>query len=195
MTRCAGSRGTGFACKGQRVIVPVTNRADAIGLLELLLPATPDKGVLEAVGQAAHVLAYVVIANGCFTDLYTWGKRSRPPTLAAEIQYQLLSASLSCEAAQFTLCGSLEPSEDLSGDTFDHALDRDTLHISVTDAMGHDADAALAATVLAGALRGAPAAQEPAPARWTIPSGCPCTYTTLTVSRISICAPGIVCSC
>lgn len=141
--------------QGQRVIVPVTNRGDAIGLLELLLPATPAPDVLEAVGEAAHVLAYVVIANGRFTDLYTWGKRSRPPTLAAEIQYQLLPSSLSCEAAQFTLCGSLEPSAALSGDTFDYALDRDTLHISVTDPMGHDIDAALAATVLVGALRGA----------------------------------------
>ncbi|MFF9623211.1 PP2C family protein-serine/threonine phosphatase [Streptomyces griseosporeus] len=141
--------------RGQRVIVPVTNRGDAIGLLELLLPAGPGDGVLDEVGEAAHILAYVVIANGRFTDLYTWGKRSRPPTLAAEIQYQLLPPSLSCEAAQFTLCGHLEPSEDLSGDTFDYALDRDTLHVSVTDPMGHDIDAALAATVLVSALRGA----------------------------------------
>ncbi|MFJ8082762.1 PP2C family protein-serine/threonine phosphatase [Streptomyces sp. NPDC096205] len=144
--------GTG---QGQRVIVPVTNRGDAIGLLELFLPADPGDNVLDEVGETAHVLAYVVIANGRFTDLYTWGKRSRPPTLAAEIQYQLLPPSLSCEAAQFTLCGSLEPSEDLSGDTFDYALDRDTLHVSVTDPMGHDIHSALAATVLVGALRGA----------------------------------------
>ncbi|WP_434481569.1 PP2C family protein-serine/threonine phosphatase [Streptomyces sp. NBC_01281] len=141
--------------RGQRVIVPVTNRGDAIGLLELLLPAAPGEDTLKAVGEAAHVLAYVVIANGRFTDFYTWGKRSRPPTLAAEIQYQLLPPSLSCEAAQFTLCGNLEPSENLSGDTFDYTLDRDTLHVSVTDPMGHDIGAALAATVLVGALRGA----------------------------------------
>jgi hypothetical protein len=141
--------------QGQRVIVPVTNRGDAIGLLELLLPAAPGEDVLDEVGEAAHVLAYIVIANGRFTDFYTWGKRSRPPTLAAEIQYQLLPSSLSCEAAQFTLCGSLEPSEDLSGDTFDYTVDRDALHVSVTDPMGHDLDAALAATVLVSALRGA----------------------------------------
>ncbi|WP_328861242.1 PP2C family protein-serine/threonine phosphatase [Streptomyces sp. NBC_00306] len=141
--------------RGQRVIVPVTNRGDAIGLLELLLPVAPGEDVLDTVGEAAHILAYVVIANGRFTDFYTWGKRSRPPTLAAEIQYQLLPPSLSCEAAQFTLCGSLEPSEDLSGDTFDYTVDRDTLHVSVTDPMGHDIGAALAATVLVGALRGA----------------------------------------
>ncbi|MGW1728776.1 PP2C family protein-serine/threonine phosphatase [Streptomyces sp. NPDC002306] len=141
--------------QGQRVIVPVTNRGDAIGLLELLLPDDPGEDVIDEVGEAAHVLAYIVIANGRFTDFYTWGKRSRPPTLAAEIQYQLLPPSLSCEAAQFTLCGSLEPSEDLSGDTFDYTLEWDTLHVSVTDPMGHDIDAALAATVLVSALRGA----------------------------------------
>ncbi|MEU6940964.1 PP2C family protein-serine/threonine phosphatase [Streptomyces rubiginosohelvolus] len=151
------------AGQDQRVIVPVTNRGDAIGLLELLLPAgrSDEEKVVLAVGEAAHALAYVVIANGRFTDFYTWGKRSRPPTLAAEIQYQLLPQALSCEAAQFTLSGSLEPSEDLSGDTFDYALDRDTLHLSVTDPMGHDLDAALAATVLVGALRRARRAGEP----------------------------------
>ncbi|MEU4012340.1 PP2C family protein-serine/threonine phosphatase [Streptomyces pseudogriseolus] len=141
--------------QGQRVIVPVTNRGDAIGLLELLLPADPGGEVLDEVGETAHILAYVVIANGRFTDLYTWGKRSRPPTLAAEIQYQMLPPSLSCEAAQFTLCGHLEPSENLSGDTFDYALDHDILHASITDPMGHDIDSALAATVLVSALRGA----------------------------------------
>ncbi|MFJ8546088.1 PP2C family protein-serine/threonine phosphatase [Streptomyces sp. NPDC093586] len=141
--------------RGQRVVMPVTNRGDAIGLLELFLPAASGEDILEAVGEAAHVLAYVVIANGRFTDLYTWGKRSVPPTLAAEIQYQLLPPSLSCEAAQFTLCGHLEPSDDLSGDTFDYIVDRDHLHVSVTDPMGHDIESALAATVLVGALRGA----------------------------------------
>ncbi|MEU7313820.1 PP2C family protein-serine/threonine phosphatase [Streptomyces sp. NPDC007083] len=144
--------GTG---QGRRVILPVTNRGDAIGVLELRLPAGVDERALQEVGEAAHALAYIVVANGRFTDVYTWGKRTKPPTLAAEIQYQLLPPSLSCEAAQFALCGNLEPSEDLSGDTFDFSLDRDALHVSVTDTMGHDVEAALAATVLVGALRGA----------------------------------------
>lgn len=141
--------------QGERVIFPVTNRGDAIGLLELLLPADPGREVLDAVRAAAHILAYIVIANQRFTDLYTWGKRSRPLTLAAEIQYQLLPQSLTCEAAQFALSGNLEPSEDVSGDTFDYILDSDTLHLSLTDTMGHNLQAALSATVLVGALRGA----------------------------------------
>lgn len=67
--------------EGHRVITPVTNRGDAIGLLEIILPTRPDENVLQAVGEAAHLLAYVVIANGRFTDLYTWGKRTKPPPL------------------------------------------------------------------------------------------------------------------
>ena len=141
--------------QGERLIFPVTNRGDAIGLLEFLLPAGPGQGVLDAVAEAAHILAYIVIANQRFTDLYTWGRRSRPLTLAAEIQQRLLPLSLTCEAAQFALCANLEPSEDVSGDTFDYTLERDTLHLSLTDTMGHNVQAALSATVLVGALRGA----------------------------------------
>lgn len=141
------------AARGERVIAPVTNRGDAIGLLELTLPSRPGQHDLDAVWEAAHILAYIVIANQRFTDLYTWGKRTTRLTLAAEIQHQLLPPSLACEAAQFAVCGHLEPTGAASGDTFDYTLDRDTLHVSVTDPMGHDLHAALLATVLVGALR------------------------------------------
>jgi serine phosphatase RsbU (regulator of sigma subunit) len=59
------------------------------------------------------------------------------------------------EAGQFTLAGWLEPAGDVGGDTFDFSLERDTLHLSMTDAMGHTLNAALLATVLVGALRNA----------------------------------------
>lgn len=141
--------------RGQRIIAPVSNRGDAIGLLELLLPDAPGSDVLEAVSEAARFLAYIVIANRQFTDLYVWGRRTTRPSLAAEIQYQLLPSSLSFESEQFALSGNLEPSEDISGDTFDYILDRDILHLSITDPMGHNLNAALTATVLMGALRSA----------------------------------------
>jgi serine phosphatase RsbU (regulator of sigma subunit) len=73
----------------------------------------------------------------------------------AEIQHRLLPGSYTCEAGQFTLAGWLEPAGDVGGDTFDFSLGRDTLHLSMTDAMGHTLDAALLATVLVGALRNA----------------------------------------
>ncbi len=136
-----------------RIVAPVTNRGDAIGLLELFLPAAPDAAVMREIGETAHALAYIVIANRSFTDVYQWGRRTSPLSLAAEIQHRLLPASLACEAAQFAVAGALEPADHVGGDTFDYVIDRDTVQLSVTDAMGHDVEAALLATLLVSALR------------------------------------------
>ena len=140
---------------GTRLFAPVSSRGEAVGVLELWLQAEPDEATFAAVANAAHALAYLVIANRRFTDLYEWGQRSLPLSLEAEIQHRLLPGSYTCEAGQFTLAGWLEPAGDVGGDTFDFSLERDTLHLSMTDAMGHTLDAALLATVLVGALRNA----------------------------------------
>src|SRR3954447_5974181 len=140
---------------GTRLFAPVTNRGEAIGVLELRLDEPPDEQMVADVALAAHALAYVVIATRRFTDLFEWGQRTVPLSLAAEIQHRLLPASYTCEAGQFTLAGWLEPAGDVGGDTFDFTMDRDTLHLSMTDAMGHEVGAALLATVLVGALRNA----------------------------------------
>nr|WP_229829232.1 PP2C family protein-serine/threonine phosphatase [Streptomyces massasporeus] len=136
-----------------RIVAPVTNRGDAVGLLELFLPEAPDAEAMREIGETAHALAYIVIANRSFTDVYQWGRRTKPLSLAAEIQHRLLPASLACEAAQFAVAGALEPADHVGGDTFDYVIDRDTVQLSVTDAMGHDVEAALLATLAVGALR------------------------------------------
>ena len=105
------------------------------------------------VSQAAHALAYIVIANRRYTDLFEWGQRSVPLSLAAEIQHRLLPGAYTCEGGQFTLAAWLEPAGDVGGDTFDFSLDRDSLTFSITDAMGHTVNASLLATLLVGSLR------------------------------------------
>ncbi|MFI8305428.1 PP2C family protein-serine/threonine phosphatase [Streptomyces sp. NPDC085927] len=142
------------AGRGERVLAPVTNRGDTIGVLELFLDhAAPE--VLDQVEEAAHALAYIILTDRRFTDLYHWGNRTTSVTLAAEIQRQLLPSAPSCEAAEFALAGALVPADDIAGDTYDYSLDHDTLHLSITDAMGHDVDASLMATLLINASRGA----------------------------------------
>ncbi|MFF5187404.1 PP2C family protein-serine/threonine phosphatase [Streptomyces sp. NPDC000345] len=137
---------------GQRVITPVTNRGDCIGVLEVTLQAADDT-VLRQVRDAAHALAYIIVTDRRFTDLYHLGRRTTETSLAAEIQHQLLPSAACCEADQFTLAAGLIPADDIGGDTYDYTLDRDTLHLSITDAMGHDTNSALLATLLVGALR------------------------------------------
>jgi serine phosphatase RsbU (regulator of sigma subunit) len=138
---------------GARMIVPVTDRGDAIGLLELVLARHPTAAEVADIASAAHALAYVVIAARRHTDVFEWGQRSTPFALAAEIQRRLLPASYTCEAGQFTLAGWLEPASSVGGDTFDYTLDRDCLQLSITDAVGHQVAAALLATLLVGGLR------------------------------------------
>ncbi|MFF9213508.1 MULTISPECIES: PP2C family protein-serine/threonine phosphatase [unclassified Streptomyces] len=139
---------------GCRIVAPVTNRGDCIGVLDVLVPRADDS-VRDGVAQAAHALAYIVVTDRRFTDLYHWGRRTTTMGLAAEIQHQLLPSAPCCEAAQFTLAGGLVPADDIGGDTYDYALDQDTLHLSITDAMGHDTASALLATLTVNALRGA----------------------------------------
>jgi len=140
---------------GARVIAPVTDRGDAIGLLELDLPRHPTREEIAEVAAGAHALAYVVIAARRHTDLFEWGQRTTHFSLAAEIQRRLLPDAYTCEAGQFTLAGWLEPASSVGGDTFDYVLDRTSLQLSVSDAVGHEVSAALLATLLVGALRNA----------------------------------------
>ena len=138
---------------GAWLYAPVTSRGEAVGVLELRVTRPPDRAVIEQVAHAAHALAYIVIANRRYTDLFEWGQRSVPLSLAAEIQHRLLPGSYTCEAGQFTLAAWLEPAGEVGGDTFDFSLGRDRLFISLTDAMGHTVNASLLATLLVAGVR------------------------------------------
>lgn len=139
--------------EGVWVHVPVTERGEAIGVLELLLAETPDAPILDYLSSAGHALAYVVIADRRFSDLYELGQRSAVLSLEAEIQRRLLPDSYACEGAQFALAGWLVPASEAGGDTFDYMVDRNSLHMSITDAMGHGVPAAQLATLGVGSLR------------------------------------------
>ncbi len=138
---------------GVYLVAPVSVSGDALGALEMRLPAPPDERAMLAIEAVAHALAYIVVVNRRYTDLFERGQRTTPLSLAAEIQRRLLPSSFTHEARQFTVAGWLEPAATVGGDTFDYALDHGMLHVSITDAVGNDVNAALLATVLVGSLR------------------------------------------
>ena len=135
------------------VLLPVTERGDAIGILELSLPQRPDDQTVDYLVAAAHALAYVLIASRRHTDLFEWAQRDIPFSLAAELQRRLLPSAYTAEGGSFTFAGWLEPAHDAGGDTFDYSVDREYLYASVSDAMGHSTEAALLATVAVGSMR------------------------------------------
>ncbi|MGI8808943.1 MAG: SpoIIE family protein phosphatase, partial [Acidimicrobiales bacterium] len=136
-----------------RLFAPVTDRGEALGVLELVLGSRPDDALVGRVASAAHALAYVVIANRRHTDLFESVQRDASFSLAAEIQRRLLPSAFTCATAHCTFAGWLEPAGHVGGDTFDYSVDHDVLHASMTDAMGRGVDAALLATLALGSLR------------------------------------------
>jgi serine phosphatase RsbU (regulator of sigma subunit) len=145
------------------VLAPVSERGEVIGLLELRTPHQPSDSDQAEIATLAHLLAFVVVANGRHTDLFAWGQRSRPLSLSAEIQERLLPGPRTCEGGAFTLSGWLEPAAEIAGDTFDYCLGRGELDLSMTDAMGHGVAASLTATLCVSALRGARRRGAPLP--------------------------------
>ncbi|HVL89637.1 MAG TPA: PP2C family protein-serine/threonine phosphatase [Actinomycetota bacterium] len=174
------------------MLVPVTERGDAIGILELKTPYSPDNETLAYVTSAAHALAYTVIAARRHTDLFEWAQRDIPFSLPAEIQRRLLPDSYTVEGGPFTLAGWLEPAATVGGDTFDYSVDREYLYASVTDAMGHSIGAAWLATLAVGSLRNArrsvasPSEQADAANAALIAAAAPDQFVTGQIMRIRI---------
>ena len=138
---------------GERVLVPVTESGDALGVIDVHLPREADERVFADIADVSGALARIVIASRRHSDLMDWAQDTAPFSLAAEIQRRLLPGSYTCETDRFIVAGWLEPANAVGGDTFDYSVNRDTLHLSVTDAVGNDVNAALLASVLLGSLR------------------------------------------
>lgn len=138
---------------GWLVLVPITERGDAIGILEVSFAHEPDTEILDDLVVATHAWAYALIASRRHTDLFEWAQRDVPFSISAELQRRLLPSAYTAEAGPLTVAGWLEPSHDVGGDTFDYCLDREYVYLSITDAMGHDVDAALLASLTIGTLR------------------------------------------
>ncbi len=137
-----------------RVYVPVSIRADRLGVLDVTVPRPPADDDLERLRQVAITLAYVVASARPFSDIFERVRRYRPLELAAEIQWGLLPA-LAYEGDSVRLAGILEPAYEFGGDNFDYSVEEGSITLSVTAAMGHGLRAAVVGSLAVNALRNA----------------------------------------
>src|SRR5437660_2905686 len=137
---------------GLRIYVPVSVRAERLGVLEILLPDEPSAELREQLQRGAIVVGYVVSTARRYTDLFERVRRRRDLILAAEIQWELLPV-LAYEGDELSVAGALEPAYAIAGDSFDYAIEHDHLHMAITDGMGHGVRAALLGSLAVAALR------------------------------------------
>lgn len=137
-----------------RVFVPITQRAERLGILDLALEEPPTPAVISVLQESAVVVAYVLVASRRYTDVFERARRRTELAVPAEVQWELLPV-LAHDGPDFSIAGSLEPAYDIGGDNFDYAVEPDALLVSVTDAMGHGTAAALLCTLCVASQRNA----------------------------------------
>ncbi|WP_131787298.1 PP2C family protein-serine/threonine phosphatase [Protofrankia symbiont of Coriaria ruscifolia] len=136
---------------GVRMFLPLLDGSDEVGVLALTLD-TVDDDDRRLLRRLAGLVADMLVTKNNYTDQFFQARRRRPMSVAAEIQWSLLPP-LTMVTPQVAVAGILEPAYDIAGDSFDYALNDDILHVAIIDAMGHNLDAAVLATVAIGAYR------------------------------------------
>jgi phosphoserine phosphatase RsbU/P len=136
---------------GWQVWIPVTERANKMGVLSLTLPGW-DEDTEYFCAELGYALAYLLTASSLYTDLPHRLRRVKDMDLAAEMQWSLLPP-LSYSSGKTALSGLLEPAYEVGGDCFDYATNDGVLDLAVFDAMGHGLASAALAALLVGAYR------------------------------------------
>jgi serine phosphatase RsbU (regulator of sigma subunit) len=142
----------GAGARRPTVYVPLSLRAERLGVLEVRLSADAPPDVLAGLLQVATATAYVVFGAGRFTDMYEQARRRKPLALDAEMQWNLLPVR-AFAGPHFEIAGQLMPAYEVGGDCFDYSVESTGLYLTLTDGMGHGVHASLLDTLAVSALR------------------------------------------
>jgi serine phosphatase RsbU (regulator of sigma subunit) len=137
---------------GWRVWVPVRERAERLGVLEVDFGELDDE-LLRLADDLGLLVGHLVRTAGRYTDEVELRRRRRPMNLAAEMQWDMLLPPLSFSSPELAIAGLLEPAYLVAGDAFDYSLNGDVLDFAILDAMGHGVNSTMASTLALGAFR------------------------------------------
>ncbi|WP_223167519.1 PP2C family protein-serine/threonine phosphatase [Nonomuraea sp. SYSU D8015] len=135
----------------RRLWLPLLDGTERIGVFGATVPEG-DELVDWRAKQLAALVAVLVISKRPHSDSYARLVRARPMTLSAEVLWNLLPPGTFAND-DVVISAALEPAYEMGGDAYDYAIDGDSLHVSLFDAMGHDTSAGLTATVAMGSCR------------------------------------------
>ncbi|WP_067509402.1 PP2C family protein-serine/threonine phosphatase [Actinoplanes sp. TFC3] len=130
------------------VWVPLLDGSERMGVLQVTAgqPLTD-----EAVADCATVAALVgelVVTGDLYSDTIERRRRREPMKLAAEMLRGQLPP-LTFATSRTVIAGILEPCYDVGGDAFDYAVNDDTAHLALFDAVGHGSAGGMRTVVLA----------------------------------------------
>jgi serine phosphatase RsbU (regulator of sigma subunit) len=135
-----------------RLWVPLLDGAERTGVLEMVYDRPVSEADEHEARNYASLIAELSVTRDAYSDVFGRLRRSRPMTVAAEMQWDLLPP-LTFATDRVVITGALEPSYEIGGDTFDYAVNGATAELLVLDAVGHGLPAALLAAAGVGAYR------------------------------------------
>ncbi|MHA6757238.1 PP2C family protein-serine/threonine phosphatase [Streptacidiphilus sp. PAMC 29251] len=135
-----------------RYWVPIVQGIERLGLLRV--DTDPGSGLGDGVEleDVAALLGLLLLAKRTDSDSYARLTRTRPMSVAAELQRGLLPA-MTFANHRVVIAAAVEPAYESAGDAFDYALADDLVHLALFDAMGHDTAAGLTASLAVAACR------------------------------------------
>ena len=139
MTSIVRAEGDGGG--GGRLWLPLLDGTERIGVMDIALATPPDEVGMALCERYAHLAAMLIVTKTAYSDFFERLRRLRPMTGASELLWTVTPPMVVASDA-FVLSAMLEPAYDMGGDAFDYALNGDTLHFAVFDAMGHGLAAA-----------------------------------------------------
>ena len=120
---------------GVRLWSVVVDGAARLGVMSVTVSHL-DEDDRALADSLAGVVAALLVTRGQCTDAYTALRRSQKFSLAAEMQWDLLPP-LSLDSGRVSVAGLIQPAYEVGGDSFDYAVNGETLDFAVFDAMGH----------------------------------------------------------
>ncbi len=143
---------------GVEVHLALRVRDEAVGVLSAVCHGeSPDDALfapstLADLREAALELGYVLAGSGAWSDYVSIGRRARPMTLPAELQWSNLPLQ-ALSGRGFAAAGKILPTYEVGGDLFDMSWGPRGPWLSVADALGHGLRSSLLAHAAFGTVR------------------------------------------
>lgn len=139
-----------------RLVLPLLDGVERLGTLSFVtadtdIAAPASENLAE---RYSHLIAQTVVTKGLYSDVFELARRSRPMRVSSELVRALLPPRM-LATNDVALAGFLEPTYTAGGDSFDFAINAETAHIGIFDAMGHGLPAAGHASFAVAAYRSA----------------------------------------
>jgi hypothetical protein len=135
----------------RKMWVPLLDGTDRVGVLGLTTCVDDEDAERHAISLAS-LIGLLVVSKRASSDAYARLVRAERMTLSAEVLWNLMPPGTIAND-EIVVSAVLEPAYEVGGDAYDYATDGHTLHLSIFDAMGHDTEAGLTASVAIGCYR------------------------------------------